>query len=182
MTISFHIFETAIGGCALAWSDQGICGVWLPERNIEALRGRVLRRFAHALECDPPSTVASIVERIVSMMTGKAVAFGDVTLDLQAASDFDRQVYQIARAIPYGETLTYGDIATKLGDVQLSRDVGQAMGSNRFPIIVPCHRVIAAHGKLGGFSAPGGTDTKRRLLEIENARTSKEPGLFDRRD
>jgi methylated-DNA-[protein]-cysteine S-methyltransferase len=93
-------------------------------------------------------------------------------------SDFERQVYAIARKIPPGETLTYGDIAEKLGDKLLSRDVGQAMGKNPFPIVVPCHRVVAANGKLGGFSAAGGVDTKLKMLAIEGAAVGGQPDLF----
>ncbi len=91
---------------------------------------------------------------------------------------FEKEVYAIARTIPPGETLTYGDIAEKLGDKLLARDVGQAMGKNPFPIVVPCHRVVAANGKLGGFSAAGGVETKLKMLAIEGAAVGGQSDLF----
>jgi methylated-DNA-[protein]-cysteine S-methyltransferase len=91
---------------------------------------------------------------------------------MDAVEPFEQRVYEVARTIPAGQTLTYGQIATRLGDRLLARDVGQALGRNQFPIVVPCHRVLAASGKLGGFSAPGGVATKQRLLEIEQANVS----------
>ena len=90
-------------------------------------------------------------------------------VDLERVPEFNAKVYEIARRIPAGETLTYGQIAVKLGDRLLARDVGAALGKNPWPIVVPCHRVTAAGGKLGGFTARGGADTKLRLLEIEGA-------------
>src|SRR5262250_2974216 len=95
--------------------------------------------------------------------------------------EFDRRVYEMARTIAPGETLSYGDVATRLGDPAAAREVGQALGRNPFPVIVPCHRVVAAAGKLGGFSAPGGTATKRRLLAIEAARAPSLPLFRSRR-
>ena len=92
--------------------------------------------------------------------------------------DFDRRVYEIARGIPPGRVLTYGEIASRLG-TDNARAIGQALGRNPFAIIVPCHRVVAAGGKLGGFSAHGGATTKRRLLAIEDARRDESPTLFD---
>jgi methylated-DNA-[protein]-cysteine S-methyltransferase len=96
--------------------------------------------------------------------------------------EFHRRVYAIAQTIPPGATMTYGEVATKLGDRMLAQQVGQALGKNPFPIIVPCHRVLAASGATGGFSAPGGITTKLRMLSIEGARTSDQPMLFDRLD
>ena len=104
---------------------------------------------------------------------------GFTVIDLDGMPDFNLQVYEIARKIPAGETLTYGDIAKRLGDVQLSRAVGQAMGQNPVPIVVPCHRVVAAGGKTGGFSALGGSQTKLKILAIERAKVGNAPDLFD---
>jgi methylated-DNA-[protein]-cysteine S-methyltransferase len=117
-----------------------------------------------------PHEVQAVVVDIQRLLTGQTRDLSTVSLDMSRVPEFDRQVYRETRSIPPGETLTYGDIATRLGDVELSRAVGQALGRNPFAIIVPCHRVVAAAGKSGGFSAVGGVETKRRLLEIEGAR------------
>ena len=85
----------------------------------------------------------------------------------------------MARSIPPGQTLTYGEIADRLGDRRPAREVGQALGRNPFPIVVPCHRVLAADGRTGGFSAPGGVETKLRMLAIERAQPGGAPALFD---
>jgi methylated-DNA-[protein]-cysteine S-methyltransferase len=116
--------------------------------------------------------VAKAIEGIRALLGGAAVDLSDVPLNMDAVEPFERRVYDVARTIPVGQTLTYGQIATRLGDRLLARDVGQALGRNPFPIVVPCHRVLAANGKLGGFSAPGGVATKQRLLEIEQANVS----------
>jgi methylated-DNA-[protein]-cysteine S-methyltransferase len=98
---------------------------------------------------------------------------------MDAVPEFPRRVYEVARTIPPGGTLTYGEVAARLGDARLAREVGQALGRNPFAIIVPCHRVLAAGGMPGGFSASGGVATKMRLLSIEGARAASQLGLFD---
>jgi methylated-DNA-[protein]-cysteine S-methyltransferase len=123
--------------------------------------------------------VQRAIDGIVALLAGQPRDLGDVQLDTAALSDLQRRIYEVARTIPAGATLTYGAIAERLGDRLLARDVGQALGENPFPIIVPCHRVLAAGGKIGGFSAPGGARTKLRLLEIEGAQPGG-PTLFDR--
>jgi methylated-DNA-[protein]-cysteine S-methyltransferase len=128
------------------------------------------RQFREASEETPPGDVQVVVAEIQRLLAGERRDLSSAALDMSAVPEFDRRVYIETRSIAPGQTLTYGDIATRLGDVGLSRAVGQALGRNPFPIIIPCHRVLAAGGKTGGFSAPGGTDTKRRLLEIEGAR------------
>jgi methylated-DNA-[protein]-cysteine S-methyltransferase len=112
------------------------------------------------------------------MMQGERRDFDYAALDLEGAPEFYRKVWDVARMIPHGQTLTYGEIAVRLGDKLLSRDVGTALGKNPCPIVVPCHRVLAANGKAGGFSAPGGVDTKLKMLSIERARPGG-PTLFD---
>jgi methylated-DNA-[protein]-cysteine S-methyltransferase len=119
------------------------------------------------------------IRDIVRLLAGEAVDLSRVALDMTGVPEFNRQVYAIAREIPPGETMTYGAIARRIGDVTLSRAVGQALGQNPFPIVVPCHRVLAANGKTGGFSARGGVATKMRMLSIERARTGSAPTLFD---
>ena len=175
----FALFETAIGRCAIVWNERGVAGVQLPERSERATRDRLLRRFPQAREAAPPAEVQRIIDDIVVLLAGEARDFGYAKLDTGRLSDLQRRVYDIARTIPAGSTLTYGEIAGRLGDRRLARDVGQALGENPFPIIVPCHRVLAAGGKLGGFSAPGGAGTKLRLLAIEGAQPGG-PTLFDR--
>jgi methylated-DNA-[protein]-cysteine S-methyltransferase len=177
--IGFALFETAIGHCGIVWSDRGVAGVQLPERNEQATRNRMLRRFAGAREAVPPDVVQRAIADIVALLGGEPRDLTYVTIDTDGAADFNRRVYAIARTIPPGATLSYGEIAERLGDRNLARDVGQALGQNPIPIIVPCHRVMAAGGKMGGFSAPGGVVTKLRLLTIEGAQPNG-PTLFDR--
>jgi methylated-DNA-[protein]-cysteine S-methyltransferase len=167
---AFELFDTAIGQCAIAWGPRGITGLTLPERDEWATRARMERQRPTAREEAAPPEVEAVVADIQRLLGGEAQDLSAVTLDMSEVPDFDRRVYAETRAICRGETLTYGEIATRLGDRGLSRAVGQSLGRNPFPIIVPCHRVIAADGKAGGFSAPGGLATKRRLLEIEGAR------------
>jgi methylated-DNA-[protein]-cysteine S-methyltransferase len=177
--LAFAMFETAIGSTAIVWSARGIAGVQLPERSARATRDRVLRRFPAACETVPPATVQRAIDDIVGLLGGEPRDLTYVTVDTDGVADFNRRVYAIARTIPPGATLSYGEIAERLGDRSLARDVGQALGQNPFPIIVPCHRVLAAGGKVGGFSAPGGVVTKLRLLTIEGAQPGG-PTLFDR--
>ena len=176
---AYALFDTALGPCGLVWGDDGITNAVLPEADLEATRQRLLRRTPGAVETEPQDDIAAAIEGILQLFADGRRDLVDVKLDLSAVSDFQREVYAIARAIPPGETLTYGEIARRLGSVNLSREVGQAMGRNPIPIIVPCHRVMAANGGTGGFSAPGGVDTKLRMLTIEKARTSAQPSLFD---
>jgi methylated-DNA-[protein]-cysteine S-methyltransferase len=178
-TQHFTLFETAIGACGLVWGKAGIVGAFLPERDAAATRARLQRRFAAAVEVPPTAEVQAAAQRIVALMDGEADDLATVALDMGGLGDFDRAVYAIARAIPPGETLTYGEIAARLGDRTLARGVGQSLGRNPYPIIVPCHRVLGMDGKVGGFSAPGGVSTKMRMLAIEGARTSDAPMLFD---
>ena len=124
----------------------------------------------------PPSSYA--IARMVALLEGAAIDLSDILLDLAEVSEFQRSVYAIAREIPPGRTLTYGDIARQLGDLALSREVGQALGRNPCPIIVPCHRVLAAGDRPGGFSANGGVETKLRMLAIEGAVVNYTPDLF----
>jgi methylated-DNA-[protein]-cysteine S-methyltransferase len=176
---SIALFETAIGFCAVVWSARGVAAVQLPEANEAATRARVLRRFPAANEAVPPSDVQHAVDGIVALLRGEASDLNGVAIDTEGVPDFHRRVYEAARMIPPGQTLSYGEIAERLGDRTLARDVGQALGQNPIPIIVPCHRVLAAGGKTGGFSASGGVVTKLRLLTIEGAQPGG-PTLFDR--
>ena len=165
---SYCLFETAIGACALVWRPQGIIGTFLPESRREHLIERLERKFPNAQENRAPEDHDATIRRIVAHLSGTPDDLADVALDESGIAAFDHAVYRIARAIPIGEVLTYGEVASELGAKDSAREVGQALGRNPFPIIVPCHRVLAAGGKIGGFSAPGGISTKRRLLAIES--------------
>jgi methylated-DNA-[protein]-cysteine S-methyltransferase len=174
----YALFETAIGRCGIVWSERGIVGVQFPEGSEQATRNRLQRRFPNAREAAAPPSVLHTMEEIVALLRGERRDLKDAILDCAAVPDFNRRVYDVARAIPPGSTLSYGEVAERLGDRSLARDVARALGQNPFPIIVPCHRVMAAGGKTGGFSAPGGVRTKLRLLSIERAQPSG-PTLFD---
>ncbi|MGA0605823.1 methylated-DNA--[protein]-cysteine S-methyltransferase [Phenylobacterium sp. VNQ135] len=176
--IRYALFETAIGVAGLAWGDEGLVACHLPERDAETARRGFLRRFPDAVEGEVPAVLASTVEGIQALMRGEKADLSAAPLDLSRTPEFHARVYEIARAIPAGETLTYGEIAEKLGDKLLARDVGQALGKNPWPIVVPCHRVTAAGGKPGGFSARGGVETKLRLLAIEGAKAAAQGDLF----
>jgi methylated-DNA-[protein]-cysteine S-methyltransferase len=173
----FTVFATEIGHCGLAWSEHGIVGAQLPEGSEHRTRARMRRRFPEAPETEPPPAVRHAVDNIVALLGGGRPDLCTVELDMTGVSDFHRRVYDIARTIPPGKTLTYGDIAHRLGEPRSTQAVGQAMSRNPFAPIVPCHRVLAAGGKYGGFSANGGVATKRRMLVIEGA-LAAEPTLF----
>jgi methylated-DNA-[protein]-cysteine S-methyltransferase len=187
----YTLLETAIGWAGIAWGENGLTAVHLPEHDAEAARHGFLRRFPEISEAPLPERFVSAVEGIQALMRGEKADLTGVPLDIARVPDFNARVYEIARAIPPGETLTYGEIAVQLGDKLLARDVGAALGKNPWPIVVPCHRVTAANGKLGGFSARGGVNTKVKLLAIEGAKVlepaplkakptpAPQPSLFD---
>lgn len=179
MEQGFTLFDTDIGPCGIAWGERGVIAVQLPEADAARTRARLQRRCPDAHEAPPPSDVLRTIEGIVALLRGEARDLSGVALDMERVAEFDRRVYEIARTIAAGSTLSYGEIATRLGGRELARDVGQALGRNPFPIVVPCHRVLGVGGKAGGFSANGGVTTKLRLLTIERARTSPTPTLFD---
>jgi methylated-DNA-[protein]-cysteine S-methyltransferase len=176
---SLALFKTAIGTCAIVWSARGIVGVQLPETTELATRARLQRRFPDADEAVPPPDVQRAIDAIIAHLSGRPNDLRDVALDLEDVPELNRRVYEIARMVPAGKTITYGEIAKRLGDRLLARAVGQALGHNPVPLIVPCHRVMAASGKSGGFSAGGGVVTKLKLLTIEGAQPDG-PSLFDR--
>jgi methylated-DNA-[protein]-cysteine S-methyltransferase len=177
-TRNFSIFDTALGACGIVWTARGIAGVQVHDGSERATRARLLRRFPGAQEAPPPAQVQQAIDGIVALLRGEKRDLSDVTIDADRLPEFNRKVYDIARTVPPGATLTYGEIAGRLGDKLLARDVGQALGQNPIPLIVPCHRVLAAGGKTGGFSAPGGVVSKLRLLTIEGAQPNG-PTLFD---
>jgi methylated-DNA-[protein]-cysteine S-methyltransferase len=171
----FAFFDTAVGTCAAAWSNGGLVGVQLPESSSADTRARVIRRFPTATELPPPADVQDAIQRIVALLHGAPVDLSTLPVDMDDVPAFDRRVYEIARTIPPGSTVSYGTIAAALGAPGAARSVGRALGRNPLAIVVPCHRVVAAGGKTGGFSAGGGVATKLRLLSIE--RGSRLDGL-----
>jgi methylated-DNA-[protein]-cysteine S-methyltransferase len=177
--LEFALFETTIGCCSIVWSARGVAGVQLPEASEAATRARVLRRCPSAREAPPPSEILQAIGGIAALLRGEPRDLTGVTIDNEGTPEFNARVYAIARKIPPGLTMTYGAIAERLGDRLLAREVGTALGQNPCPIIMPCHRVLAAGGKTGGFSASGGVMTKLKLLTIEGAQPDG-PTLFDR--
>ena len=174
------LFDTAIGVCGIAWGAAGVVAVQLPEVDAGRTRARLLKGLSPLPEVEqPPAAVQAAIDGVQSLLNGEARDLREVVLDMGRLTPFQRNVYTIARAIPPGQTRTYGEIARELGDVGLSRAVGQALGHNPFAPIVPCHRVLAAGNQPGGFSAGGGAVTKLRMLAIEGARPSGTASLFD---
>ena len=174
----YALFDTAIGFAGIAWNDAGLVACHLPEHDAETARRGFLRRFPDISEAEVPAALADTVAGIQALMRGEKADLTGAGLDLSRTPEFHAKVYEIARSIPPGETLTYGEIATRLGDRLLARDVGAALGKNPWPIVVPCHRVTAAGGKPGGFSARGGVNTKLKLLGIEGAAAAAQADLF----
>ena len=176
--VSFALFDTSIGVCGVAWSGRGVIAVRFPEADRRACIAGLVRRHPGAVEAEPPMRVRSAIDGMTALLRGEPADLAAVELDLADLPNFNRRVYDVTRAIGPGETLTYGDVAKRLGDRGAARAVGRALGKNPVPILVPCHRVLAAAGRSGGFSAPGGVATKLRILSIERARIGA-PGLFD---
>ncbi len=175
--IHHHLFDTAIGTCGVAWSARGLVALALPERDAKATEQRVIAKSGSAGVAAPPPAVAAAIAQITRYCAGERIDFSAVPLDLSGIDPFRRRLYETMRALRFGETTTYGELARRAGSAQAgsedweaARDVGAAMGRNPLPIVVPCHRVLAAGRKLGGFSAYGGTATKEKLLALEGVR------------
>jgi len=181
LTQAYALFATPLGYCGIAWGAHGLTGVQLPEADEAATRARMARRFPDCSDAPPPPAVQTAIDAVVALLEGhptEPVTLTNLVLDMEGVPPFHERVYELARAIPPGETLTYGELASLMGEPGAARAVGQALGKNPFAPVVPCHRVLAAQGRPGGFSAPGGIDTKLRMLLIERARFNG-PGLFD---
>jgi methylated-DNA-[protein]-cysteine S-methyltransferase len=178
--LGFRLFETPIGACGIVWGDRGVVGVQLPEASEPATRARIRREFPGAHESPAPPHVQRALEGIVALLSGEAPDLSFIQLDMRQVAPFNRRVYEVARTIPPGATLSYGEIAARIGEPGAARDVGSVLGQNPFAIVVPCHRVLAAGGKIGGFSARGGIRTKLRLLSIEGVQAPGTVPLFER--
>jgi methylated-DNA-[protein]-cysteine S-methyltransferase len=175
----YTLFDTGIGRCAIAWGDNGIIGVQLPEARELETRRRLFRLYPEARELRPPLNVEIAIEGIVALLRGQPCDLSDVTLDTTGIHAFNQRVYQLTRAIPRGETRTYGEIATSLGASGAAHSVAQAISRNPFMIIVPCHRVLEAGSYADKISPHGGAISKRRLLSIEGATGHSSKTLFD---
>jgi methylated-DNA-[protein]-cysteine S-methyltransferase len=156
----FAFFDTAIGRCSIVWNARGVVRTRLPEGREQAAKDRITKRYPQAREAAPPAEIQRAIDDMIALLRGEPKDLTGIMLDTSQVPDFNQRVYDIARTIPAGATLTYGEIAQRLGDRTLAREVGQALGENPFPII---------GGKTGGFSAPGGVSTKMRMLTIEQA-------------
>lgn len=166
----YALFPTAIGHCGMAWQGALLVGVQLPEDAGEAhTRTRMQRRFPQLAECTMPPPVAAWAARVAALLQGAHDDLCDVPLAFDTVPPFNARVYALARRIPPGKTMTYGEMAAALGEPGAARAVGQALGHNPFAPVVPCHRILAANGRTGGFSAGGGAATKMRMLGIEGA-------------
>lgn len=167
-THHYCIFKTAGGYCGIAWNAAGIIRFQLPTKTESSTEQLLLRRLSSGVSADPPAAIATTIESVKRYFAGETVDFSDVVLDLSNQDEFFREIYAAARRIGWGRTTTYGTLAKELGrGPEAARDVGQAMAKNPVALIIPCHRVLAAGGKLGGFSAPGGSNSKARMLELE---------------
>ncbi len=182
MSTAFTLFATAIGECAIAWNAVGLTGVWLPDTLPVRLRERIVQRRPGVAEVRPTGEVAAAVAAITALLRGERADLSGIRIDDVSLEDLDRRVYRAARTIPPGRVVTYAALAQRVGKAVSAREVGQSLGRNPFPLVVPCHRIVAASGQLGGFSAPGGAATKRRLLTIEDARLDGANDLFDTPD
>ena len=171
MNQSYYVFEVTGGFCGIAWSGTGITRLCLPTRSAAAATHMLLRRAPDSAPGIPPPGVAETVAAVVHYFRGERVDFSSARLEIAGQGGLQERIYQALRKVGWGQTTTYGALAKELGaGPEVARDVGEAMARNPIPLIIPCHRVLAAGGKLGGFSAPGGTSTKIRMLELEGVR------------
>lgn len=164
---TFALFDTPVGRCAIAWRGTHVVELHLPEETDSLGRARLWERLPQAEEGRPPRAVERAIELVQTLLRGEGVDLTEIELDLDGVPPFHRRVYELARTIPPGATVGYGELAAQLGSPGAARAVGQALSRNPCAIVVPCHRVLAAGGKVGGFTAAGGTTTKLRLLELE---------------
>ncbi len=172
----YHIFETAHGFCVIAWSNLGVTRFRLPAPSAEETRASLLRRLQQAQDAPPPPDIDAAVAGAKRYFAGEKVDFSHVRLDLGSQTEFFTQIYAATRRLGWGQTTTYGALAKELNaGPETARVVGQAMARNPVPLIVPCHRVLAAGRKIGGFSAPGGSSSKMRMLELEGVQFAPEP-------
>jgi len=170
----YTIFETAGGFCGIAWNDAGVTRFQLPTSGEGSTENILLRRIPDAQKSSPPSEIQQVIALVKRYFAGEKVDFSAIRLDLAGQDDLFRNIYAAARRLGWGQTTTYGTIAKELGfGPEAARDIGQAMAKNPVALIIPCHRVLAAGGRIGGFSAPGGSVSKARMLELEGVRLAQ---------
>jgi methylated-DNA-[protein]-cysteine S-methyltransferase len=175
----YTVFDTSVGRCGIAWGELGVLGVQLPEAREIETRRRLFQLFPDARELRPPPDIQSAIEGIAALLRGKVADLSDVRLDMTGIPPFNARVYEFTRTIPRGETMTYGEVASRLKASGAVHSVAQAIAKNPFMIIVPCHRVLEAGGYADRISANGGSISKRRLLSIEGAGSPGSKTLFD---
>jgi methylated-DNA-[protein]-cysteine S-methyltransferase len=164
----YRIFETANGLCGIGWNDVGVIRFHLPTTTAAVAERALLRRLPGAQPGAPTPEVNETIAAAKRYFMGERIDFSNIRLDLADQDPFFQRIYHAVRQVGWGNTTTYGTVAKELGTgLETARDIGQAMARNPVPLIIPCHRVLAAGGKVGGFSAPGGSTAKRRMLELE---------------
>lgn len=175
--VGHSIFETELGFMGLAWSEAGLTRLCLPQSSREAVERRLLRLddIAGPDSDTPPSWVVELIASIGAYARGETVDFSAVPVDLTGIDAFRLAIYDAARKLAFGETVTYGELARRAGHPGLPRETGAALGANPVPLVIPCHRILAAGGKIGGFSAPGGSATKEKMLGLEGVRVGPPP-------
>jgi len=173
----YHLFDTKLGTAGIAWSDEGITRFRLPDPNREAAERDIKAKGTPAV---PPPAIAAVIEEAKRYFAGERIDFGAIKLDLASVDPFRRTIYDTLRKVGFGQTVTYGELARRAGvdAPQVAQEVGVAMARNPVPLIIPCHRVLAAGGKLGGFSAPGRTEAKQRMLALEGVFIDNQPRLL----
>ncbi|MEI8702412.1 methylated-DNA--[protein]-cysteine S-methyltransferase [Mesorhizobium sp. ISC15] len=174
-TAGHAVFETVIGFMGIAWSEAGLTRLCLPQRNRDAVERRLLHHAGSAASSAQPQWVAELIASIKAYAAGEDVDFSGVPVDLTGVDDFRLAIYDAARKLAFGETTTYGELAKRAGHAGLARETGGALGANPVPLVIPCHRILAAGGKIGGFSAPGGSTTKEKMLAMEGVRVGPPP-------
>ena len=175
ITAGHAVLETVIGFMGIAWSETGLIRLCLPERSREAVERRLFRHAGVSTSTDQPQWVVELIVSIKAYAAGEDIDFSGVPVDLAGVDDFRLAIYDAARKLSYGETTTYGELAKRAGQPGLPRETGAALGANPVPLVIPCHRILAAGGKIGGFSAPGGSTTKEKMLAMEGVRVGPPP-------
>lgn len=180
------LFDTAFGTVGIAYTERAVLAIELPTESDEDTRGRLTQRFPAATfrqdlltgEDVALQVAADAARRVQALLAGEDVALDPIPVDVESSSAFNQQVYAVVRMINRGETLTYGEVARRVGEPGGAQAVGRAMAANPIPVIIPCHRVLGANQELVGFSATGGVETKRRMLVAEGC-PDVPPTLFD---
>ncbi|WFP78735.1 methylated-DNA--[protein]-cysteine S-methyltransferase [Mesorhizobium sp. WSM4906] len=175
ITAGHAVLETVIGFMGIAWSEKGLIRLCLPERSREAVERRLFRNAGVSRATEQPKWVVELIASIKAYAAGQDVDFSGVPVDLDSVDDFRLAIYDAARKLGFGETTTYGELAKRAGHSGLARETGAALGANPVPLVIPCHRILAAGGKIGGFSAPGGSATKEKMLAMEGVRVGPPP-------